>query len=136
MENRGADIVDPVNLYNWKGEETTLDDTVIEQIKMLFDIFYKLGLHILKDYPLEDIDRRKRFIVTCLKRTITLTQAAAKHIIDSMEDDKYSALYVGLLVVNKAELYDSPVVNTVLMNPEFYDLVMKMLREPAASETE
>ena len=129
MENRGADIVDPVNLYNWKSEETTLDVTVVDQIKIIFDIFYKLGLHILEDYPLEDIDKRKRFIVTCIKKTITLTQTAAENIIDSMEDDKYSALYVGLLVVNKAELYDSPIVNSVLMNPEFYDFVMKMLRE-------
>ena len=64
-----------------------------------------------------------------MKEKYPLPEEVTAHIIDSMDDEEYSALYFGMLNTKIIRSHEKEIVRALLMKPGLYYYTMKLLKE-------
>jgi len=116
-------------IYEWSDETTKLDDDVR---KMLFQVvltYHSEGKKKLEKIKFFNPKRRKEYAVRWMKQKYPLPEDVTAHIIDSMDDTDYSALYFGMLSTKIIRSYEKEIVRALLMKPGLYDYAMQLLKE-------
>ena len=73
--------------------------------------------------------RRKEYAVRWMKQKYPLPEEVTAHIIESMDDEEYSALYFGMLSTKIIPNFAKEIVRALLMKPGLYDYAMTLLKE-------
>lgn len=127
MVNSG--IYDVNQLFKWKDESSKIYPPTMDIVLQTAKSCYVKGRMLLKDEKLKSPKERRKHLAKLLTRFYTVPKEIAEHILGSVEDEEYSALYFGLTDLHRRHKDSFAVVLTLLMKPEFYDYVLRLITE-------
>ena len=89
--------------------------------------FFRLGLYILDNENLIEPTNKEWYVVSLLKHNPPLSLYSAFNFLLNLEDNRFCALYVGMLAANNGGQNMSPAGKAVLMNWKLYDHIIKLI---------
>ena len=121
------EIIDIAKLYQLGKEKPLLHKFLWEEILYVSQFFKKLGEVTLTQPKFRELRQRQKYMSALLNSKYQLPKKMAEYILDSADDTKHSALYLGLLESRHMPAYTDPIRWALLMNRELYDKTVEML---------
>ena len=121
-------IINYDRIYEWQ-DGSRLSDDVKEKLLLVALACQNGGKKKLEKIKFFNPKRRKEYAVRWMKQKYPLPEDVTANIIDSMDDEEYSALYFGMLHTKIIRSHEKEIVRALLMKPGLYDYALQLLKE-------